>query len=278
MQQGLVPTTVGLIRPLTFERYRICELYAELLHCSNMSLLNRCSEHDHLYDNEGRLQGGLAALETLARVIALGSSDEREREPSDEPHDEVEPALELPVTNHSRASSLLDSDDDMSEDPGSSDDDDAMEEIVMDDESPKGHSRSGDDSQVEPSPTTMASPSSPSSSEHVTQTASQRSPTSPSPRDSSSQATLTPSRQNSRRSTNLSTIPEIPVGERMKRCFLGSSVLSTLLVRIHPPRSSRSSDLVCCRTCSSNSLGITFCIASSTISSTRSSQAGSMAV
>ncbi|KAG8217935.1 Mu homology domain-containing protein [Butyriboletus roseoflavus] len=106
--QGLVPTTVGLIRPLTFERYRLCELYAELLHCSNMSLLNRCSEHDNLYDNEGRLQGGLAALETLARVIALGSSDEREREPSDEPRDEVEPALELPVTNPLRTSPLLD--------------------------------------------------------------------------------------------------------------------------------------------------------------------------
>lgn len=27
--------------PLTFERFRICELYAELLHCSNMTILNR---------------------------------------------------------------------------------------------------------------------------------------------------------------------------------------------------------------------------------------------
>jgi hypothetical protein len=27
--------------PLTFERFRICELYAELLHCSNMAILNR---------------------------------------------------------------------------------------------------------------------------------------------------------------------------------------------------------------------------------------------
>lgn len=200
-----------------------------------MSLLNRCSEHDHLYDSDGRLQGGLAALETLARVIALGSSDEREREPSDEPRDEVEPALELPVTNPSRASSLLDSDDDMSEDPGSSDDD-AMEEIVMDDESQNGHFHSGDVSQAEQSQTvvSLASPSSSPSSEHSTQTA-PWSPLSPSSREASSQATSTPSRQQSRRSTYFAATPDIPVGERMKQCFLDASVLSTLLVGMFTP-------------------------------------------
>lgn len=197
-----------------------------------MSLLNRTSEHDHLYDNEGRLQGGLASLETLARVIALGSSDEREREPSDEPHDEVEPALELPVTNPSRTSSLLDSDDDMSDDPGSSDDD-AMEEIVMDNESPKGHFRSGDDASTELSQTATSPPCSPLS-DQATQTACQRSPVSPSPREGSSQVTATPSRQNSRRSTYSNVTPEVPVGERTKQCFLKSSVLSTLLVGIPP--------------------------------------------
>jgi hypothetical protein len=36
----LIPTTFGLIEPVGFERFRICELYAELLHCSNMGLLN----------------------------------------------------------------------------------------------------------------------------------------------------------------------------------------------------------------------------------------------
>lgn len=197
-----------------------------------MSLLNRYSEHDYLYDSEGRLQGGLAALETLARVIALGSSDEREREPSDEPRDEIEPALELPVTNPSRASSLLDSDDDMSEDPGSSDDD-AMEEIVMDDESHQGHFRSREDSQAEQSQTVASPPSlsSSTSSEHGTQSDSQPSPVNSSPREASSQATSTLSRQQSRRSTYMNTTPEIPVGERMKQCFLDASVLSTLLVR-----------------------------------------------
>lgn len=35
-----VPTTTGPQVPLGFERLKICELYAELLHCSNMSNLN----------------------------------------------------------------------------------------------------------------------------------------------------------------------------------------------------------------------------------------------
>ncbi|KAJ2466306.1 sporulation-induced protein, partial [Coemansia sp. RSA 2322] len=39
-----VPTTQGLREPLGFERLRICELFAELLHCSNMPRLN----HHHL--------------------------------------------------------------------------------------------------------------------------------------------------------------------------------------------------------------------------------------
>lgn len=64
--------------PLTHERYRICELYSELLHCSNMSLLNRPQGYGPTYDGEGRLQGGLAALEDLARVIASSSNEEQE--------------------------------------------------------------------------------------------------------------------------------------------------------------------------------------------------------
>ncbi|KAJ2669375.1 sporulation-induced protein [Coemansia spiralis] len=36
-----VPTTQGLREPLGFERLRICELFAELLHCSNMPRLNQ---------------------------------------------------------------------------------------------------------------------------------------------------------------------------------------------------------------------------------------------
>ncbi|CAJ0896542.1 148_t:CDS:10, partial [Entrophospora sp. SA101] len=35
-----IDTTIGKMVPLGFERFRICELFAELLHCSNMSSLN----------------------------------------------------------------------------------------------------------------------------------------------------------------------------------------------------------------------------------------------
>lgn len=37
---GPLRTTFGEIEPLGFERFKICELIAELLHCSNMALLN----------------------------------------------------------------------------------------------------------------------------------------------------------------------------------------------------------------------------------------------
>ncbi|KAF8205512.1 SIT4 phosphatase-associated protein-domain-containing protein [Mycena galopus ATCC 62051] len=150
---GPVRTTVGDITPLTFERYRICELFAELLHCSNMALLNRPPEFAHLYDAEGRLQGGLSALEELARVIALNSGEESTRDrdrdapmlgasSQDDSQEDIAPARELPVTGNSvhsdvSAGSLLDSDEDMSSDdePGSSDDDEmTMEELAMDED------------------------------------------------------------------------------------------------------------------------------------------------
>ena len=38
--KGNIKSTFGDIEPLGFERFRICELYAELLHCSNIALLN----------------------------------------------------------------------------------------------------------------------------------------------------------------------------------------------------------------------------------------------
>ncbi|KAG0669374.1 hypothetical protein C6P45_003810 [Maudiozyma exigua] len=39
-QIGKLETPIGEIEPLGFERFKICELVAELLHCSNMALLN----------------------------------------------------------------------------------------------------------------------------------------------------------------------------------------------------------------------------------------------
>ncbi|KXN91442.1 Extragenic suppressor of kinetochore protein 1 [Leucoagaricus sp. SymC.cos] len=120
---GNIQTTVGTVTPLTFERFRISELLAELLHCSNMALLNRPSIHDNLYDSKGRLQGGLSALEDLAQVIQLnGTSDGEDKsgfdggdtteEDSDDDDDDdglgasgssggmsdIEPAMDLPIS------------------------------------------------------------------------------------------------------------------------------------------------------------------------------------
>lgn len=39
-EENKLKTTFGEIEPLGFERFKICELIAELLHCSNMALLN----------------------------------------------------------------------------------------------------------------------------------------------------------------------------------------------------------------------------------------------
>jgi hypothetical protein len=47
---------------LTVERFRIVELYAELLHCSNMAILNRPTGTGPTYDDDGRLDELSAAL------------------------------------------------------------------------------------------------------------------------------------------------------------------------------------------------------------------------
>lgn len=134
--------------PFTLERYRIVELYAELLHCSNMSLLNRPANYSQMYDSEGRLQGGLGGLEELAHVIALNGSYRGDGGGVDEDgmgmdeRDEIEPALDFPihVAGGAVGDEMLGLDDDDegmtdSDEPGSSDDE-AMEEIVMYDEPP----------------------------------------------------------------------------------------------------------------------------------------------
>lgn len=54
---------VGMLTPLTQERFRLVELYAELLHCSNMALVNRLSSEDApRYNSDGALVDGLDAL------------------------------------------------------------------------------------------------------------------------------------------------------------------------------------------------------------------------
>ncbi|KAK7047249.1 sporulation-induced protein [Paramarasmius palmivorus] len=113
--RGPEPTTVGVVMPLTFERLRIVEMFAEMLHC-------------------GRLQGGLSAMKDLG-IVSESQVNNQDQDMAEDDMNAVEPALEFPVTGTSHdSSSLLDSDDEMSSDdePGSSDED-VMEEIIMTD-------------------------------------------------------------------------------------------------------------------------------------------------
>ncbi|CAO1631171.1 unnamed protein product [Parajaminaea phylloscopi] len=75
-EDQMLTTTLGPVRPLTFERYRITELYAELLHCSNMALLNRAPEEGPQYSKDGILQGGIDGLQILARTLQGVEADE----------------------------------------------------------------------------------------------------------------------------------------------------------------------------------------------------------
>lgn len=55
--------------PLTYERLRLVELLAELLHSSSMGILNRQTAAAPVYSSEGILSGGLAGLEALGEAI-----------------------------------------------------------------------------------------------------------------------------------------------------------------------------------------------------------------
>jgi serine/threonine-protein phosphatase 6 regulatory subunit 3 len=236
--------------PLTFERYRICELYAELLHCSNMSLLNRSADYDYLYDSEGRLQGGLPALEELAQVISMGSGEEDNRDNMDERVDEIEPALEFPVHGAPQdSSSLSDSDEDMSDDEGpGSFDDDPMEDITASGElkstdggskpksgaTPPSRTRSRSPADTRSGPVSQGDTLPPSTAAPGGSTRPRRKGSNQS--IGSAGSTIGP-RSTGRRSSNRLTLGDIsqsglaiPVGERVKHKMLDDNVLATILV------------------------------------------------
>lgn len=182
-------------------------------------------------------------MEELARVIAIGSGEQQNRDAMDEDDDETEPALELPVSNASRNSpSLIDSDEEMSsddDDPGISDDD-AMEEIAMYDEPSSSNLTASPLPQppmiVPSSPNAAALPS---PSEIAAHGAAQGSSSSSSLSSSEVEVglkrkTSTHSRRSTKRRTTMdSKEVQVPIGERLKKRFLDVNVLATLLVSSH---------------------------------------------
>lgn len=102
--------TPGNPTPLTQERFRIMELYAELLHCSNMSILNRQLGQGPDYSSSGCLEGGLEALEKLGSALEGEAENAEDHGEDDEFEGEVQKAKELPVSvtgsaTHSRSTS-----------------------------------------------------------------------------------------------------------------------------------------------------------------------------
>ena len=197
-----------------------------------MSLLNRSPSANHLYDAEGRLQGGLSALETLGEIISSNNGSNPGPETTDESNDEMEPALELPISHAHHDSSSLDSDDDISDSEAGSSDNDVMEEIVMYDEphtqlelSPMNAEANLPPQNISSSPNTGSPPEIVA---HGT-VPSRVGPHSDTDRPSRSHST---SRRSSRRTTtngDVSNLP-LPIGDKLKRRFIEIDIASTLLV------------------------------------------------
>lgn len=74
------------------------ELYAELLHCSNMSILNRQLGQGPDYSSSGCLEGGLEALEKLGNALEGEAENADGDAEDDDIEGEVQKAKELPVS------------------------------------------------------------------------------------------------------------------------------------------------------------------------------------
>jgi hypothetical protein len=113
VKMQMTARTPGTPNPLTAERFRIVELYAEMLHCSNMSILNRPVGSGPAYTTDGRLKGGLDALEQLGAALEGANNTGND---NDGVLNEVTPAKDLPVSSSgSTDCSLTGSDDELEE-------------------------------------------------------------------------------------------------------------------------------------------------------------------
>ncbi len=210
-----------------------------------MSLLNRSTTYAHMYDSEGRLQGGLSGLEELAQVIALNSGNDRPNEATAEGEDDSTPARDFPIRSLAEFSSpsTLDSDEDMDSEAGSSDDE-TMEEIAMYDEP-----------QLSPTPDTKALPQitsnmtlspesslAPESDDGIlnTITLDPSAKGTSSPDSEASGIRFRPSRRGSRKSSRRRTTIEglvelLPIGEQLKCRLLEENVVGLIIVGFDIP-------------------------------------------
>lgn len=121
----------GKIEPLGFDRFKTCELMAELLHCSNMALLNERGAEEEVRKRDAQ-RDRLRSEGKLATPKAPGS-------PHEESHDEFGSSVDSHGFHHARLS-----DDDMNEKPDeirklevqNGSDEDGFEKVTAPDELP----------------------------------------------------------------------------------------------------------------------------------------------
>ncbi|WPK24490.1 hypothetical protein PUMCH_001764 [Australozyma saopauloensis] len=101
---GPLKTTFGEIEPLGFERFKICELIAELLHCSNMALLNDNKGFDVVRIRD-ELRKKMKAIDPVSfkynEIIEMSQSD---LEPSLEEEKEINKKFEGQIKRLSKSS------------------------------------------------------------------------------------------------------------------------------------------------------------------------------
>lgn len=83
---GPIRTTLGELEPLGFERLKICELFAELLHCSNMSNLNNFTMTP---EEEAELEDKLPEEQKEEDVDQESKKDEESKEEADSKKEET---------------------------------------------------------------------------------------------------------------------------------------------------------------------------------------------
>ena len=123
----------GKIEPLGFDRFKTCELMAELLHCSNMALLNERGAEEEVRKRDAQRER-MKSEGKLATPKAPGSPTHEES------HDEFGSSVDSHGFHHAR----LDSDDDMNEKPEeirklevqNGSDEDGFEKVTAPDELP----------------------------------------------------------------------------------------------------------------------------------------------
>jgi hypothetical protein len=218
------PTTAGSSPPLTLERFRIVELYAELLHCSNMAIVNRAPGFGPRYDEDGRLLGGLDGLDKLSDALENGEAADADGKGEEEVV--FQSAKELPISaSGSRTSE--DGEDEEAE-VGKGEDDAEMVEVPVDDE------------EIELK--TPTSPTAPASSIPLPDDSTSPKPSAPAP--PSSAATETPASTSNpsngslpeTSATEFSSIPSsspllssLAPGDLLKQQFIDHNLLPTLL-------------------------------------------------